>query len=204
MSGELQHCPECDEEYVAGVATCVECGGALQPGPLARLEARHAERRAAPPPSADGATTDDELVAELPGQQADHVVRMLLLEGIPCRVVCQGIEKRYLPGKPPAEPFAMTLPVTIFVAGAQRQAAEDIISSFEHEDVIGEQWDSEAPPGVEAAPAHDPESYEALPTVDDADADAEIPEPPQPTGTSFRALIIVVAIGLVLLFLFAR
>ena len=200
MSGELQHCPECDEEYVAGVAACVECGGALQPGPLARLEARHAERRTAPPPSSDP-STDEELIAELPGQQADHVVRMLLLESIPCRVVCQGIEKRYLPGHPPAEPFAMTLPVTIFVAAAQRQAAEDILNSFEHEDVIGEQWDSEPEiPRVEAEPAEESDSYEALPMVDDA----AIPEPPQPTGTSLRAIVIIVALGLVLLFLFAR
>ncbi len=199
MNAELQHCPECDEEYVAGIAACVECGGVLQPGPLPRLEARHAEQRAAQKTAVDAGSAD-RLIADLPGRQADHVVRLLLLDGIPCRVVCQGIEKRYLPGQPPAEPFAMTLPVQIFVAEAQRETAEDIVGSFEHEDVIGEQWDSEPAPPAEIERAEEAESYEALPMADDA----PIPEPPQPTGTSLRAILIIAVIGLALLFFFAR
>jgi len=198
MSDALQHCPACDEEYVAGVATCVECGGALQPGPLPRLQARHERRAAATTPVATG--TADHMLAELPGQQADQIIRLLLLEGIPCRVVCQGIEKRYLPGQPPAEPLAMTLPVAIFVPNEQREAAEDIVGSLEHEDVIGEQWDSEPATAPESERDEDAESYEALPMVDDA----PIPAAPQPTGTSVRTLLIIAAIGLVLIFLLAR
>jgi hypothetical protein len=140
------------------------------------------------------------MIAELPGQQADHVVRLLLLEGIPCRVVCQGIEKRYLPGQPPAEPFAMTLPVTIFVPDEQREAAADIVGSLEHEDLIGEQWDSEPAAASASERDEESESYEALPMVDDA----PIPEPPQPSGLSLRTVVIVAVIGLVLLLLFAR
>src|SRR5690242_21700231 len=120
MASELQHCPACDEEYVAGVATCVECGGPLQPGPLARLEqrARTLTRADASADAGGGTPRPMRLLAEIPGLQADHAVRALLLEGIACRVECQGVGKTYEPDQPPAEPFAITLPVSIYVTDA--------------------------------------------------------------------------------------
>ena len=203
MSGELQHCPTCDEEYVAGIATCVDCGGPLQPGPLERLEQR-ARARTRPAAHADtGAAAPTRLLAEIPGLQADHAVRALLLEGIACRVEAQGVSRTYEPGEPPAEPFAVTLPVKIYVPEAQHTAAEDVLNSFDTGDLIGDQWSDE---GAEAAPLDD---ADAAPEVV---ADREPAEPVEALGdgepaaesTSLRTVVLIVAVALVLLFLFGR
>lgn len=208
MPTALQHCPACDEEYVARVDACVECGGVLTAGPLPRLEApgrrARADRAAAGDPVAA-----DHLLVELPGQEAHLLVRTLLIEGIPCRVRCQGIEKRYAPGETPQEPLAVTLPVSVFVPAGQREAAEDLLAVTEHEDVIGEQWDAEPASALEhghepvpsnTEPPADAYDYEPLPVLSPgADAD-----PLQPQGTSWRLVAMAVAIAVVLLYVFTR
>jgi len=203
MASGLQHCPSCDEEYVAGVAACVECGGPLQPGPLARLErgARTAdsERTTAGPPR------PDRLLAELPGLQADHAVRALLLEGVACGVECRGVRKVYVPGEPPAEPFAVTLPVTVYVSDAQYETAQDIVASFQTDDMIGDQWtDGEAEPDeaalIEVEPTGMPVDENQHVLAGEALADDE----PTPESTSLRTVVVIVVVAVVLLFLFGR
>lgn len=209
MAGELQHCPTCREEYVAGIAACVECGEPLHPGPLPRgaAAAAPAARAAA---AANPATELDRLVAELPGRQADHVVRSLLLEGIACRVECQGVVKVYQAEQRPSEPFAVTLPVTIHVAAAQLENAQEVLESLQQEDVIGEQW-SEVPSEDDASGTRDDEYEQAeaerLAASAAAEAepdDAAVPAPPAAESTTLRTIVLIVVVGLVLLLIFAR
>jgi hypothetical protein len=209
---DLQHCAACREEYVAGVAACVECGQPLQAGPLPRGAAP--ATRAAPAAGADPPL--DRLVAELPGLHADQMVRALLLEEIACRVECEGVEKVYRPGQPPAEAFAITLPVSLYVADATYESAQEIVQSLRQEDVIGDQWS--------AAPAEDEGAADAIDAAADPDAADEpgaaskfaydhfagAPDA-QPTlgepvaeSTSLRTVVLIVLAGIALLFLFAR
>lgn len=211
MAGELQHCPTCREEYVAGIAACVECGEPLHPGPLPRgaAAAAPAARAAAANPAAEL----DRLVAELPGRQADHVVRSLLLEGIACRVECQGVVKVYQAEQRPTEPFAVTLPVTIHVAAAQLENAQEVLESLQQEDVIGEQW-SEVPSEDENGEERDDEYAQAesgdgerLGASAGAEAEpdeAGVPAPPAAESTTLRTIVLIVVLGLVLLLIFAR
>lgn len=204
MASDLQHCPACQEEYVAGVASCVECGAALQPGPLERLEQR-ARRGGGSDATAPGAARPDRRRAQMPGLQADHAMRALLLEGITCGVWCEGVEKVYAPGHPPAEPFAVTLPVTVYVTDAQYEAAEEVLASLQHDDVIGEQWsatevDAENEAIVEAGPAAEPADYSEPARADEpAAADG-----PSPESTSLRTIVLIVLAAIVLLFVFGR
>jgi|SRR5215468_2086067 len=211
MTSDLQHCAACEEEYIAGVAACIECGGPLAPGPLERASGR--TRGGAP--AADESTRLDRLAAELPGLQADHAVRALLLEEIPCRIECQGIQKSYLPGRPPDSPLAMTLPVKIYVAAAQLEPAQEVITSLaEHDDLIGEQW-SEIEPDDDADDKHDNDlddepAHESLeggasapPSQDDIGIVAAEQEPAA-ESTTFRTIMFIVLAGIVLLFLFGR
>jgi len=200
MANGLQHCAACREEYVAGVAACVECGAPLQPGPLDRSP--QAARRVA---ETGTAAMPDRLLAELPGAAADQAVRALLLEGIACGAVCDGIEKVYLPDKPPTEPFAVSLPVSLYVADAQYEQAQEILASCQQEDVIGDQWSSAAEEAVdEPVPAGDAEEEPA----DDAAAlraeeDGQLAAP-MAESTTLRTVVLVILIGIFLLFLFGR
>ena len=152
------------------------------------------------------------MLAQLPGIQADRAVRALLLEEIPCSVECQGLSKTYQPGSPPAEPFAVTLPVTVHVRQTDLSTAREVIDSIDSEDLIGEQWSDEeiaAAAEAAAAPAEDPSvddggdaalAYETDrdPTLaDDPEAGA-----PRPQGTPMVAivLVVIVVVGLFLFF----
>lgn len=199
MADELQHCEGCQEEYVAGVAACVECGGTLQAGPLPRAGRSRAGVAAS---AAAGASDLDRLLVELPGLQADLAVRALLLEDIPVRVVCQKNSKVYAAGEKPTEPFAVTLPVSVFVSAAQLDMAQEILDSMQRDDVIGDQWS-------------DPQSdTEGNPIAVESDAASEEPEDdiadeargaaPRSESTSLRAVVILVVAGLILLFMFGR
>lgn len=196
---DVQHCPTCDEEYVGGVPACVDCGGPLTPGPLQRYEGAVA-------PTADPAPPSDRplgrLLARLPGKQADQVVRLLLMENIPCRVLCEGQQKTYAVGQPPSEPFAVSLPVEIFVAAESFETAQEILSTFEHDDLIGEQWNETA--GTDS----DSEPEIPLPVVSDNRGDVAADDfadaAPQAQGTSMVTAVLVVAVILGLLFLFGR
>ena len=200
MANGLQHCAACREEYVAGVAACVECGAPLQPGPLDR------SAPAARGPRVDEPTASalpDRLLAKLPGAEADQVVRTLLREGIACGVSCDGIERVYAPDKPPMEPFAVSLPVSLFVTAAQYEQAQEILASCQQEDVIGDQWESAtADEESEMVMAPDEEivaDAEPLP-ADDGTATGE----PVPESTTLRTAILIVLIGVFLYFMFGR
>lgn len=209
---DLQHCAACAEEYVAGVAACVECGQPLQAGPLPR----GAATATVAAPDAGANTTLDRLLAELPGLQADQMVRALLLEEIPCRVECQGVAKVYRPGQPPSEPFAVTLPVIVYVDDAQYESAQEILQSLAHEDVIGNQWSAapdqteDAADRLDADPQQDTpvEPRAAVTFEDDHFADAphaeEALSAPTAESTSLRTVVLIVLAGVLLLFLFAR
>jgi hypothetical protein len=205
MAGELQHCPTCDEEYVAGVATCVECGGPLQPGPLERLEqrARTLTRPGKSVDAAGGAPRPMRLLAEIPGLQADHAVRALLLEGIACRVETQGVGRTYEPDQPPAEPFAVTLPVSIYVSDAQFDAADEVLNSFEPGDVIGDQWSDAG--GEDASLAEADASLEPVGDREPTQPSEPLSDSePSPEGTSLRTVVLIVVVAIVLLFIFGR
>ena len=217
MANDYQHCADCEQEYVAGVATCVDCGKALMPGPLPRyagstaLAADAASGTDAAMPSGAG----DRLLAELPGAQAHEVVQALLMEKLACRVECRGIHKAYQPDQPaPDMPFAGSLPVRIYVAVEHLDAASEIVQSISQGDLIGEQW-SEAPhpdaveidaeyealpvAGVPAEPAA--AELEAAATHQPGDFSVGVPEA---QSTSLRTIIIVVVVVIALLYFFGR
>lgn len=196
MSSTLQHCPDCEEEYVAGVAACVECGGPLQSGPLLRFAA------GATSAATEGTATAaplDRLLVELPGLQADHAARALLAENIAVRLMCQGSVKDYAPGQQPSEPFAVTLPVSVYVAAAHLDTAQEVLASFQHDggDVIGDQWsevETEEPITDDGAASTEPV----------ADSDSVPPTEPAAESTSLRTVMLLIVAGIVLFLLFAR
>lgn len=194
MASDPQHCPTCQTEYVAGVTACADCGGPLAPGPLQRYTAAPAGGATAAPAAA---AAFDAVLAQLPGLQADHAVKALLLEDIPCFVDCQGLTKIYQPGSPPSEPFAVTLPVTVSVRRADLDTAREVLASLESDDLIGEQWsDDEIAAAAEAAAADAAEPDDAQPTPEDG--------APQAQGASMVTAVVIVVVALGLLFLFGR
>jgi hypothetical protein len=213
MSRDFQHCPDCQQEYVAGIATCVDCGKPLQPGPLARFEAG-GTRPAAVPTAATGATTaaagggeSDVFVVELPGVEAHEAVQALLMEKINCRAACKGMEKRYSEASPPQGPLATSLPVSIFVAAQHVEAAEEIIASIRGGDLIGEQWsDAPHPDEVDAAAAEfEPLPVEPGPSLDDPPATMRDIEDAGPVAesTGGRAIVIVIVVAVIIGLMFA-
>jgi hypothetical protein len=190
---EFQHCPTCDEEYAASATACAECGAALTPGPLPRLE--HGSRAAGSAEPAAGATLD-RLLTRMPGKQADHAVRALLLEAIPCRVECDGHEKTYTPERPPMEPFAISRPVAVYVAADQLDPAQAVLDSFTDGDLIGDQWNT--------ASAETEIEIDATDAGADLDDTPSASEPIEPEGTSIGTALVVGAVIIALLLLFAR
>lgn len=202
MATDPQHCPSCQTEYVAGIAACADCGGPLTPGPLGRYAGEAAAARPATAGTAAASGACDAVLTRLPGAQADHAVRALLLEEIPCSVECEGLTRTYQPGSPPTEPFAVTLPVTVHVRHGDLGTARDVIASLDSEDLIGEQWSDEeiAAAAAAAAPADVPfDDGEPPPAADDPHAGA-----PEPQRTSMVSAVLIVVVVLGLLFLFGR
>lgn len=203
MANEPQHCPNCQTEYVAGIAACADCGGPLAPGPLERYAARPARGAATAPPAAGAAVPAtgagfDAILAQLPGLQADHAVKALLLEEIPCFVECQGLTKTYQPGSPPTEPFAVTLPVTVRVRASDLDSAREIVASLNEDDLIGEQWsDEELAEAIEAGAPPAGVPFDDGGTAPHAGA-------PEAQGTSMVTAAVILAIVVALLFLFGR
>jgi hypothetical protein len=212
LMNDLQHCAACEEEYVAGVAACVECGQPLLAGPLPRGTVPTTV--AAP---VEGANMRlDRLLVELPGAQADQMVRALLLEEIACRVECEGVAKVYRPGQPPNEPFAVTLPVIVYVDDATYESGQEIAQSLAQEDVIGDQWSTvpdeteRAAEALEAQAERDTPVEPGVASNFEHDHVANAPDAeralsgPTAESTSLRTVVLIVVAGIVLLFLFAR
>jgi len=216
MAPDYQHCPDCEQEYVAGIAACVDCGKPLSPGPLARY-AGGGPALAAPAAGGGAASAAsgpvDALLAELPGTEAHEAVVALLMERIPSRAECNGIEKSYtLDQASPSVPFAGSLPVRLYVAAEHRDAALEVIHSINQGDLIGEQWNDSPHPDVAEIDAE----YEALPVeataepahaepprfADDA-AETSLPPPPE-TRVSPLAMAAVAVIVVALLYYFGR
>ena len=128
MIGNLQHCPTCATEFVAGARACSDCGGPLTAGPLPDVDANQliAITSAAQTPSAP----PDTLFATLPGQQADYVAQALTEAGIASRLDCDGIQQFNGPGQPHGGPLAVTLPVSVFVPGSQLTAVTEVVRSI--------------------------------------------------------------------------
>ena len=151
--------------------------------------------------------TFDALVTTLPGQQADQLVRMLLLEHIPSAIECDGVRKVYT--EPPAQPYAVTLPVTVFVHAEDLEAAREIAASLESDDLIGDQW-SDGAPSEEHEEPFSPDMT-ALDSDEPPPAPIEEPAPPpvaaaplQPERSPLITLIIIAALALALYVAFLR
>lgn len=186
----LQHCAECQTEYVATVRVCAECGGALQAGPLPRFESRDDASvdagDAAPVPSMEPPTR---VLTTLPGAQAEHVAKLLTMEGIVCLLECDGLQRLRLPNDPVPEPIAVTLPVTLSVPPSRFSDAQAILASLDQDDAIGEQW-----AGGDAlatlTPDEAPEEIAATPQIAISS--------PQAESTTWRfILVLLLAAGLV-------
>ena len=146
------------------------------------------------------------MLAELPGLDADLTARALLREDISCRVVCQGTEKVYTPDRPPDQPFAVSLPVTLYVNEAQLEAAQDILTSLQHEDVIGEQWsEGESEDAGDRGTDDEVDVPVDLHGDDASELETESSvDQPVPETTSLRTILLIVLAGIVLLFIFGR
>ena len=136
------------------------------------------------------AATPDTKLIDLPGLRADFAVRALTLEGIVCGLECQGIRKIRLPDGAPEEPFAVTLPVSIYVPSDKLSEAQNILRSLESDDVIGAQWE----PVPEEDPNGDRASSSSLaeplrPKHPDPFADAG---PPRGESTTLRLVLFLI------------
>jgi hypothetical protein len=140
-------------------------------------------------------------LVELPGLQADLATRALLLEDIAVRVECQGASKLYSAGDKPSEPFAVSLPVSVYVAAPQFDTAQEILASLQQDDVIGEQW-SESPLDPDGGAVGDDE--ESARTDEAAAGDTQTLRAPIVETTSLRTVVILVIAGALLVFLFGR
>ena len=195
----LQHCAECQTEYVATARACAECGGALQAGPLPRFEGRE-DPTAATDGAAEPMEPSTRVLATLPGAQAERAAKLLTMEGIVCLLECEDLQRLRLPDEPVPEPIAVTLPVTLSVPPSRFDDAQAILASLDQDDAIGTQWtDQEAPEqaGSDEAPEEDAEESAADPQP------AEIPitgaEPETTTWRFILVLLLVAGLALVLL-----
>ena len=196
---DVQHCRTCATEYVAGITICADCGAPLVPGPLPQDQSSTPDPEAAAtegPPRSD--QPPDSFLTELPGLQAEHTTKLLTLEGITCLLECQGFQQLRYPNREPNEPFAVTMSVSIYVPQADLEAAQEILGSFNRDDLIGDQWRTgeDAVAVTADHPAQDDEH--ASTHTGDVTARRAKPE-----GTFLRLVLLLVAVGL-LFFMFRR
>ncbi len=202
MISNVQHCPKCVTEFVAGVRACSDCGGPLSSGPLPDPADEEAQPSEADDLAALG-DPPDTLYATLPGQQADYVAQALATAGIASLLECDGIQQLNGPGIEHKGPLAVSFPVSVYVPGAQLQPVREIVQSITRAGEIVNPW----------TVAVDPTDLEALVAgetgldADDAeDRSSPSDQPlsaPQPEGTTTR-LLLLLALGVVLLLLMLR
>jgi hypothetical protein len=146
--GEANHCPDCRNEFVAGITMCSDCGQPLRPGELprgARPAALVVEEESDAPlhgEAPDLPDPPDTLVATLPGEDAERIARALTLEHISSLLDCEGTQELRGPSEPPKPAIARRKPVSIYVAHTRVDEAREIIESLVGVDLIGEQWRS--------------------------------------------------------------
>lgn len=191
-----QHCPACRIEYVASARSCADCGGALQPGPPPEDIGPAVERSDAAAQPFAGAPPPDVLLARLPGQQADYLVRALAESGLVVLSTCKGERQWAGPGRVPSMPLAVTYDVDVYVAAAAVDEARTIMADLTHDGVV-------LPPlavGVDldalaaAAPGDEEELH---PAVDASTAEV------QAEGTGGRVAIGLVIAAVILLWMLA-
>jgi hypothetical protein len=189
LDGGVQHCPACRTEFIAGVAACTDCAGSLEPGALPDLAAAVAARES---PIVND--SPDTLLTTLPGLRADLVVRALVMEGIACLLACDGQTKLCGPNDGAQGPFAITLPVAIYVARRRVDEAEAIVQSLEREDLVGVEWNEgdavelSAEFEAEAEPAATEEDESTLQYVG-----------PRAEGTTHRLIVLLAIVAAVLI-----
>jgi hypothetical protein len=186
---DVRHCNACATEYVAAVRVCAECGAALEAGPYVAPEPSSREDRG---PKVLREEPPDRLLVRLPGLQAEFAAQALNLEGIPCTLECEGLRQVRRPGEGPGDPFAVTLPVSVYVPGSAFGTAREVLQSLAADDLIGEQWSGDDPmadvgPSAENAPSF-AEPIRPL----DLDPAPEIPSSGM-EGTGLRLLLVLAA-----------
>ncbi|MBI1818121.1 MAG: hypothetical protein HYR72_24335 [Deltaproteobacteria bacterium] len=144
LDSGVQHCPACRSEFIAGVAACTDCGGPLELGALPDLAAVTAGK------SPIVYDSPDTLLTTLPGVRADLVVRALVMEGIACLLECEGQTKLCGPTDVSQGPFAVTLPVAIYVSGSRMEEAVAVVQSLDRADLVGVEWSEGDPVGLSA------------------------------------------------------
>ncbi len=186
----VQHCPNCATEYVAGAAACADCGGQLEPGPVAD----------GPPPSPVArqpeSTLPEALLTTMPGLQADLLAAALTMEGIACLLECEGIRQMRRPGSESPGALAATLPVAVYVGRMDLGRARDVMESLQRSEIIGDQWQAgeQAEGSLDAARE---EGGDAFPRASRITAPLSGDDGPcgdtRPESTTLRLLFLVAA-----------
>ena len=159
-------------------------------------------------PAQRSSNTPDRFLAQVPGTQADCTAKALTLEGITCLLECHGLRRLCGPDNEAEEPFAVTLPVSIYVPYAQLGEAQEILHSIEQDDLIGDQWNGarEAPPHTVGNVAEPRAASILQPVPHPASVCAEPPGTVnlRPERTSVRFLVLLLFASLVLFLTIGR
>ena len=175
---------------------CSDCGGPLLDGDLPAVRPREDEDETVEAAVVDLAAIDS-LVAEMPGEEAEHFAEALKMEGVHSRLECGDVVRYRGPGQKATGLISLSKPVRVFVAQPELEAAHDILVSISQEDLVGDAW----------AAGADAVEIEDVDAADDAIETIAPPLEPSAAGTNSRsliALLLAIAFGLVFLFVLGR